>query len=102
MIAMKKLSSAITEQVKKMPPEIRKEVKEELKKWDTYKLGEEFYSDEVLIKTIPYSTYEYVLLAKRIRVDKSTVINWLNSGLFNEDMLEKVIAHALRRLILKH
>jgi hypothetical protein len=97
---MKKLSAKITQQVIKMLPEMRKETQEELKTWGKYDYGEEFYSDDRLINALPFSAYEYVRLAKRIKVDKSIIIEWLNQGLFDEDTLKKVIAHALRRIVI--
>ncbi|HSY76625.1 MAG TPA: hypothetical protein VK890_07200 [Bacteroidia bacterium] len=98
---MKKLSSAIIKKVEQKLPELRSETKEELEKWGESKLDDAFYSDAKVLKTVPYSAYEYILLAKRIKVDKPTVMDWLNAGLFDDDMLEKVIAHALRKLALK-
>ncbi len=97
---MKKLSLTITKQVIQLLPEMRKETQDELKTWGKYDFGEAFYSDDKLIKVLPFSAYEYVRLAKRIKVDKSSIIEWLNDGLFNEETLKKVIAHALRRIVI--
>ena len=98
---MKKLSLDVIKKVEQKLPELRSETKEELEKWGERNLDDAFFSDAKVLKAIPYSAYEYVLLAKRIKVDKSTIIDWLNDGLFDDDMLEKVIAHTLRKLALK-
>lgn len=96
----KKLSPTFIEEVRKLLPEMRKETQEELKEWGKYNYSNDFYSDDTLVKLLPFAAYEYINIAKRIRVDKLTIIEWLNDGLFHEDILKKVIAHALRRMVI--
>ena len=96
----KKLSPAFTKQVKKMLPKLRKETEEELAKWGNYIPGPEFYADEKVLETLPFAAYEFLSIGKHIRVDRRTLIEWFNDGIFR-DILGGVICHALRRLALK-
>jgi hypothetical protein len=101
MTIMKKLSFEIMEQINQMLPGLREETKKELTNWGDYVPCGEFYSDDEVIRAFPFATYEYVAMAKRMRVDRLTIINWLNKGQFDEDVLKKILAHTLRRLTIK-
>lgn len=96
----KQLSVSFTKQVKKALPRLRKETKKELRSWNIHEPGESFYKDEKLLEAIPYSAYEYLLIAKRIKVDRTSIIEWLNDEMFTK-VLDIIICHALRRLALK-
>lgn len=96
----KKLSPTFTKQVKGMLPKLRKETESELTRWGDYVPGDLFYLDEKVMETLPFAAYEYVYIGKKIKLDKITVIEWLNDGIFNA-LLDEVICHALRRLALK-
>ena len=98
---MKKLSPEIIEQVKKMLPKMRKETLKELTWWREYLPTDEFYSDEKTIQILPFAAYEYLSIAKGMKVDKATIVKWLNDGFFNEELLRRVLTHSLRRMTIK-
>lgn len=97
---MKKLSQQTAKQVKRVLPVLRNEIEEELTKWDEYTPSEEFYSDQKVIEVLPYTTHEYLIIQRELKVDKETLIEWLNDGLFI-DILPKVVSYTLRRLTIK-
>jgi hypothetical protein len=97
------LSKAVKEEVKKILPDLRNQVKKEFTHWDMYKADHSFYSDEAVLEILPYSAYEYILLSWGVepgRVTIPSVVHALNSKLFSD--LKHITCHALRRLALKH
>jgi len=96
----KKLSPDFTEEVKKMLPELRKETEEELTQWGEYVPGGAFYNDEKVVEALPFAAYEFLWLNKKMKMDRKTVIEWLNEGVF-KNMLDKIICHTLRKLALR-
>lgn len=96
------LSKAVKEEVRKILPELRKQVSKEFTQWVRYEANDYFYSDEEVIETLPYSAYEYILLSWGIEPDRVTiesVVHALNSKLFGD--LKQITCHALRRLAMK-
>ena len=80
-------------------PELRQEAKKDFGKWEEYTEVSNFYSDEKVIKALPFAAHEYLLISRELRVDKMLTIEWLNLGLFDE-FLDKIIVHALRNVAL--
>lgn len=95
---MKRLSPAIIQQIKEMLPKTRREIKRELFKWNEYIPNDEFYSDKEVIASLPFAAYEYLIILRDVRIDKPTMIQWLNEGLFKKETLNRVLAHTLRKL----
>lgn len=97
---MKKLSPEITSSIKRMLTVIREEIQEDLLKWSVFVPVEEFYSDEEILKIIPFTAHEFLFLTRGLRVDKATIIEWFNWGLFIE-ILPNVIEYTLRRMTIR-
>lgn len=97
---MVKISKKVTDEVKKILPTIREEVKKEFKHWGhSYRECPDFYSDKKLLKTLPGAVYEYIILSWGIspeRVNTDSAIRALNGKIFKD--IHKITAHALRRL----
>lgn len=96
------ISKHVKEEVKKLLPGLREEVKKEFMRWHDYTPGDGFYSDENLFALLPGAAYEYILLCWGIephRVTMSSVLRSLNNKLFFD--LRHIVAHALRRLALQ-
>ncbi len=97
---MATLSKKVTNEVKKILPEIREQVKKEFKHWGhAYEECPDFYSDAKLFKTLPCAVYEYIILSWGIspeRVNTDSAIRALNGKIFKD--IDKITAHALRRL----
>ena len=97
---MTKISKKVTDEVKKILPDIREEVKKEFKHWGhAYSESDDFYSDKKLFETLPCAVYEYIILAWGVspeRVNKDSAIRALNGKIFKD--IHKITAHALRRL----
>lgn len=94
------LSDKVLEEVRKVLPEVRENVKKEFARWNNYTPGSEFYSDDKVIKTLPSAAYEYIIIAWGIhpsRIDERSVIYVMDNRLFND--IKKITAHALRRLV---
>jgi hypothetical protein len=96
----RKLSPAFTEQVKKKLPVLRKETETELAAWGEYIPHDAFYDDKKVIETIPFAVYEFLWLNKKMKMQRKTIIEWLNEGMF-KNVLDKIICHTLRKLALK-
>ena len=96
------LSKAVKDEVKKLLPALREEVKKEFVHWELYIGNEDFLSDEKIFEILPYAAYEYIILSWGIepgRVTPTSVVHAMNNKLFGD--LKHIICHALRRLALK-
>jgi hypothetical protein len=96
------ISKTVKEEVKKLLPALREEVKKEFVHWDLYTANEDFISDEKIFEILPYATYEYIILSWGIepsRVTPTSVVHAMNNKLFGD--LKHIICHALRRLALR-
>jgi hypothetical protein len=94
-----KITKAVKDEVKRLLPRLREEVKQEFIHWELYHDDDSFYSDEKVLEILPYSAYEYILLSWGVepeRVTMESVIQALNSKLFGD--LRSITCHALRRL----
>jgi hypothetical protein len=97
-----KLSDKVIKEVKKILPELREELLEELERWedsDKFKVCSEFHSDKHVMAHLPYATYEYIILAWGLdakRLDKDAAIDALNGKIFKD--IRKITAHTLRRI----
>jgi hypothetical protein len=94
-----KLSNEVTREVKKLLPVLRKEIKKEFDVWHHYTEGDHFKNDELVLQTLPYAAYEYIILCWGVdpaRVSMTSVVGAINNKLFSD--LRPVTAHALRRL----
>ncbi len=96
---MKRISPKMVAKIKQKLPELRNEAKKDFGTWEEYTEVSNFYSDEKLIKMLPFAAHEYLLINRDLRVDKMLTIEWLNLGLFDE-FLDKIIVHALRNVAL--
>jgi hypothetical protein len=97
---MKKLSPKMIVKIKQRLPELRQEAKKDFGKWEEYTEVSDFYSDEKVIRALPFAAHEYMLINRDLRVDKMLTIEWLNLGLF-DDWLDKIVIHALRKVALR-
>jgi len=97
---MKKISPKTVSLVKRMLPALREEVKKDFGKWTEYIPDDDFHSNKKVIEMLPFAAHEYLLVTRSFRADKAMIIEWFNLGIFN-DFLDKIIAHALRRLAIK-
>jgi hypothetical protein len=96
------ISNTVKEEVKKLLPALREEVRKEFVHWDLYTGTADFLSDEKVFEILPYATYEYIILSWGIepgRVTPTSVIHAMNNKLFGD--LKHIICHALRRLALR-
>ncbi|MGP8215446.1 MAG: hypothetical protein ACLQQ4_07780 [Bacteroidia bacterium] len=96
-----KISKQVKDEVKRMLPELREEVKKEFAHWNKYQTHDGFYSDEEIFEILPYSAYEYILLCWGVepgRITIQSVIQALNNRLFSD--LRQITRHALRRIAL--
>ena len=97
--AMKTLSHKVVKEILEHAGTVREEVKKEFPRITVYSDGPEFYSDELLLETIPCAAYEYIILCWGVepsRIDFDSVIFALNNNRLKD--IKKIIAHALRRL----
>lgn len=96
---MNTISAKIVKEILTQVPEVRDEVKKEFTRINAYSACPEFYSDDLLIDTIPCAAYEYIILCWGVepsRIDVESVIFALNNNRLKD--MKKIIAHALRRL----
>jgi len=92
------LSKEVIEEVKRLLPEIRTRVENEMKKFDVTP-GKPFYSDKAILATLPHAAYEYIILSWGVspeHIDKTNLHHAINSKLINH--MPKVLAHALRKV----
>jgi hypothetical protein len=95
-----RLSKKVINQVKSISPLIRNELLSEFERWGScYVTCPQFFSDETLLKILPYAAYEYIILAWNVepsRLNKDAAISALNGKIFKD--IHKITAHALRRI----
>lgn len=96
---MFRLSIKLKDEVKHILPALRKETEEELARWGNCSIAAVFYDDKKVLEILPFAAYELLRIGKRMRLDKSTIINWLNEGIL-KSVLDEIICHALRKLAL--
>jgi hypothetical protein len=90
------LSKKVISSIKEMLPELREQVKQDVIKWNSFSPSAEFYSDENIIETLPFSVFDYILIKRDIHLDKHNAIELLNME--NQGFLKEITAHALRQL----
>ena len=98
-----KLSQKVITEVKRLLPELRKQVVNEFYLWDdAYFPNHAFLSDDAVMQVLPIAAQHYIILSwgiKPVQVDKRNACNIIEGKAFKN--LPKITAHALRLLALE-
>lgn len=97
------LSNKVQAEVKRLLPELRKQVVKEFYLWeDAYFPNHAFFSDDAVMQVLPIAAQHYIILNWGItpeRVDKRNASNMIEGKAFKD--LPKITEHALRLLALE-